>query len=646
MKPAILLLALAALPLAADEFSRWTWRVPSPPSILFRKVIFAEDQFVAVGDVGAIMTSTNGTRWFVEESPATNRLQNIIFSGQYVASGDGGTVVVSPEARNWQLASFPGNNSIAALDHGNGIYVALDHQGNFFHSPNALAWSPVSTAARTGGTDMVFGGSLFVAVGPLGMILTSTNGLDWVERESGTTGALFSVAYGDERYVAVGAEPGGTGLILTSTDAMQWQLQLVDQSLEDVTFGDGGFVIVGGNFGGDGVSLTSGDGLYFESAPEGNGLNSRVHGVACGNGVCVAVGVGVYVSEDGGLTWTNVNTGPLEPMYSFARLKDTVVGVGANGTILTTTNGVDWADQQVRPDATWLGLAAGERGFVAVGNKAALAFSPDGHSWTSLEGIIAGHFRRVAYGGGVYVAVAGDSPSPAYGFFLTSTNGLDWEERRPFGQTYFNNSIAYGAGRFVAGGYDGRIYVSTDGTSWSPRQTGVNGSPYPVTFLGGHFLAFTSGGSLHSLDGLDWTFHPGETPSASLVAQGNGTYVAVSQAYPDALWSSPDGIHWRREKIGVRGLQSVIYAYDSFWVGGTVLQSQSSLVPEITQFGRSGGELNFHLFGRIGRDYELQSSPNLTDWEHEADYTQSARHHPLTLPTGPDQRFYRVKLKE
>jgi hypothetical protein len=77
-----------------------------------------------------------------------------------------------------------------------------------------------------------------------------------------------------------------------------------------------------------------------------------------------------------------------------------------------------------------------------------------------------------------------------------------------------------------------------------------------------------------------------------------------------------------------------------------VLQSQTSLIPSLERVFRDNGQLNADVFGRIGRDYELESSTDLTTWGHELDYQQTQRIQPLTLPTGPDQRFYRVKLKE
>ncbi|MBI1175951.1 hypothetical protein GC207_00770 [bacterium] len=93
-------------------------------------------------------------------------------------------------------------------------------------------------------------------------------------------------------------------------------------------------------------------------------------------------------------------------------------------------------------------------------------------------------------------------------------------------------------------------------------------------------------------------------------------------------------------------LTSAAYFRDSFYVAGFILKSTSSLIPTIEDFGRKGNEVSFQMFGRIGRDYELQSSTDLKTWQHESDYNQGQRIQPLTLPTGPSQKFYRVKLKE
>jgi hypothetical protein len=643
-----LLLALTAGSLAADEFSRWTWRVPSPPSIHFRHVVFAEGQFVAVGFEGAVITSTNGTNWFLEETVTTNTLQRIMHGERYVASGNYGTVIASQDGKRWQLGNYVNHHLLLAIAYGNETYVALDASGALAHSTNALAWTPVTPPAPGGGGDMTFGNGVFVAVGIQGMIITSTNGVDWVERESGTTGSINAIAFGDGRFVAVGNEgssagTSGSGFILSSPDGSAWFLQTVEAPLRDVTFGDGRFLILTGDLGPAG-SLVSDDGLYFDGVPPGDsGLGTNKRGVACGNGVCVAVGNGVFLSDDG-LTWTNINTGPVATIRSFAQKGQTVVGVGNDGVIITTTNGVAWADQQVREDAVWREVSAGDHGFAAVGNRGALATSPDGYTWTSHENVIDGNFHAIAYGAGRHVAVAAESGSTPYGYFVISDDGVNWEPRRPFANRYINASITCGAGWFVASG-EGVNFVSQDGWSWMVRPTGMPSKIMPIKYLKGRFMGPTQGGIAVSEDGLNWEFTPCTRPDTTELAHGNGVYLATSLFKP-VLWSSIDGLNWQQETIGVGSLRSAIYAYDSFWVGGTVLQSQSSLIPSLDSVIRDSGQLNAEVFGRIGREYELQSSTNLVDWTREQDYTQSARHHPLTLPTGPDQRFYRVKLKE
>ncbi|MBI1175948.1 hypothetical protein GC207_00755 [bacterium] len=640
----------------ADEFSRWTWRVPSPPAILWEKVAFADGQFIAVGDLGSIMTSTNGREWFLENTVTTNRLLNVFYGDRYVASGNRGTVVASPDAHEWRLASFPNDHTLLAMAYGNDVYAAFDVYGNFYHSTNALNWETVDPPAPTTGADMAFGGDQFVMVGAAGLIMTSTNGLDWVQRQSNTTGDFLSVAFGAGKFVAVGSEIDGDGnansFIETSFNGIDWFFQSLntDVLVKDLTYADGRFVIVGGDgYSGGSISLNSSDGIYYNSAAGDNGFGgSDVNGVACGNGVCVAVGQGVFNSTDGGLTWTNINSGPLATIYDFAQKDGTVVGVGDDGVILTTIDGRAWVNQVVGSSAGWRSLSVGSGVFVAAGLDGALASSPDGLGWTSYANVTAGNIWSVAYGAGRFVAVAWEATGTPYGFFVTSTNGTDWEVIKPLGNVGINASIAFGAGAFVVFANNGYYYYSQDGLTWTARNTGYGHYVLPVFYCNNEFLGVEpSVGVLTSSDGLSWVQHETDISGVRHVSHGNGIYLAVGDLPGSGkMWSSADGLNWKTEKIGVTDLRSSIYAYDSFYVGGTVLQSETSLIPSLEQVTQGNGQLNATVFGRIGRDYELQSSTDLKTWQHESDYNQGQRIQPLALPTGPSQKFYRVKLKE
>jgi hypothetical protein len=652
MKAKIFLAVLGFLGLSAkaDEFSSWEWLVPKPAGIFLSKVVFDGTRFVGVGDMGIILSSTNGTNWHLGFTETTNRMFGIMAGGgRLVASGAFGTLLVSTNADYWVQPPTSFEGPINAVAYGLERYVLINGQHPFL-SFDALNWEQQEQQEHVfegGADDMAFGNDLFVAVGWRGLIATSTNGINWVKRESGTTGPIKGVAYGEGRWVAVGGE-GNSGIILTSEDAVTWFLQTTDKPLVDVAYGPFGFIATGGGFMEGGVSLNSSDGVYFSGGePGAGGLDTPPRGVACGNGVCVAVGGNgrIWVTDDG-INWVPQTTGHEHHIRSLATDGTTLVAVGFRGTILSSTNGLDFTSHSVSPNESFIRVAHTGGEFVAIGAQdGVVRTSPNGTDWTREGTGSTAALKAVAHGNDTTVIIGWDASSPPYGQFLVRVGDGPWQTVRPAENEYIYTQIAFGNGRFVAAGYDGHTWVSNDGLQWEKRPTGVAQTLVPLQFINGRFIACTRNEVGFSDDGLNWTFTPGNPPPSQQIAHGNGVYVAAGSTW-GGIQVSPDAINWTKRPMKTLSLGSVAYFQDSFYVSGFILKSASSLVPEITQFGRSGGELNFHLFGRIGREYELQSSTNLIEWAHAQDYTQSARHHPLTLPTGPDQRFYRVKLKE
>jgi hypothetical protein len=635
-------------PLRADEFSSWEWLVPKPAGNSLLAVTFDGSHFIGVGEHGVILSSTNGTNWHLAYTDTTNRLYGLtVGGGRVLAYGDYGTVLASTNREHWHPVAVT-TNTVRAVAYGNERYVLMDFGKQLFVSPDVAQWETVDLPLQDnhGAMDMAFGDGLFVAVGWRGFLATSTNGVDWVRRESGTEGPIWAVAYGDGKWVAVGGEQT-TGFILTSFDAITWFLQVTDHPLYDVTFGPFGFLAVGGPAPGSGTSLNSGDGLYFSGGePGGSGLDQRPNSVACGNGVCVAVGGGgrLWTTEDG-TNWVLQTSGPLAGGWRFATDGAKLVAAGAEGTLLVSENGLDFEDRTVDENEHFMNVIHTGTLFVAVGSYGVVRTSADGADWVREETGTNAMFKAAAHGAGRTVVVGWNATGKPYGLFAVREEHGAWQIIRPAENEFINTSIAFGHGRFVAAGYYGDLWTSEDGLTWEKFNAGVNQTIYPIKFINGRFIGFTSSAIGQSHDGLNWDFTPGNPPNTVELVYGNGVYVAAGQNQ-GGIQVSPDVINWTTRPMKTFNQSAAVYFKDSFYVAGYILKSVSSLVPEITQFERGDGELNFHLFGRIGRDYELQSSGNLTDWEHEADYTQSARHHPLTLPTGPDQRFYRVKLKE
>ena len=117
-----------------------------------------------------------------------------------------------------------------------------------------------------------------------------------------------------------------------------------------------------------------------------------------------------------------------------------------------------------------------------------------------------------------------------------------WRNPTPFADTM--ESVAFGAGRFVAVGDGGLIHVSSDGASWSAGQRPVSLTLNQVIYVNARFIAVgNSGAIVTSPDGLTWTPQiSGATNNLLAITFGNGHYIACGAAGQLAI--SADGTNW------------------------------------------------------------------------------------------------------
>lgn len=119
--------------------------------------------------------------------------------------------------------------------------------------------------------------------------------------------------------------------------------------------------------------------------------------------------------------------------------------------------------------------------------------------------------------------------------------------------------MAFGAGRFIAVGYAGKVQTSTDGVQWSSPGTipGWNGGGMRWTsYQNGLFLTVGQTQIGYSGDGLNWGTTPIAYGSWNGFAYGNGIYVAVD-ASPNGLtaYSSSGTSGWTTKANGGRYTQ-------------------------------------------------------------------------------------------
>jgi hypothetical protein len=197
--------------------------------------------------------------------------------------------------------------------------------------------------------------------------------------------------------------------------------------------------------------------------------------------------------------------------------------------------GIHWSVRESNTTG-WLQSAAwsGSR-FVAVGTYGRIMLSPDGISWDSIVAGTPLHLYDVAWSGEQFVAVGCDAAYPHY-CIVRSHDGVTWRLASFVpNMTEGLYSIAYSDSMYVAVGYGGQIFCSSDGDLWE-RQVS------PDSMLGKSLYGVTSSDERFVAVGEVWD--PATSSWNTMVA------------------TSPDGLSWEYQDLGRLGL-----LFDVTWTG-------------------------------------------------------------------------------
>ena len=209
-----------------DPLMTWTKRTSPYTVNNFYDVIFASGKFVAVGDLGAVVTSTDGVNWDRAVTPSnTSHFRAVAYNGaRFAAVGISATTTVrataaySNDGTTWTAATLPtGVGQIGALAYGAGRFVAVGETGRIYSSTDGARWtettSPVTTLLRA----VTFANGLFVIVGDSGRSLVSTDGLVWSNRSMPDNIAYTAITYYNGAWFAFNG-----AAIYSSPDASTW----------------------------------------------------------------------------------------------------------------------------------------------------------------------------------------------------------------------------------------------------------------------------------------------------------------------------------------------------------------------------------------------------------------------------------------
>jgi hypothetical protein len=242
----------------------------------------------------------------------------------------------------------------------------------------------------------------------------------------------------------------------------------------------------------DGLFLTAGENSIVGASSTGINWTSDIHSVftpASPNSILTVVGPnGSIGTSNDGVTWykqeshtsKNLNGVIQIPnlLTIFPTLPPTppgtlncIIAVGDSGTILTSVNGIGWADQNSGTDQHLNGIAYSNVSIIAVGSNGTIVKSTDRLTWTPVNSTVTANLRSIIYEPTTDTfIIVGDS-----GTILKSIDGGNtWLAKGEASLSAFDfSSVAFGNGQYVAVGPSGAIISSLDnGESWPSPQFG------------------------------------------------------------------------------------------------------------------------------------------------------------------------------
>lgn len=278
-------------------------------------------------------------------------------------------------------------------------------------------------------------------------------------------------------------------------------------------------------------------------------------------------------------SWAGQISGTTNSISNVIYANGKFVAVGANGTILTSTNGSTWVADNSGTTGSLRAITYGNGIFVAVGAGGNVLSSTDGVNWTAHGGFQGFDIYTVSFGNGIFIAAG-------YGGIIqTSTDGANWTYQESIGANLYAST--FGNGTFVLAGYLNPANGVTQGIS-VPTNDGVNlnvgfvsNITNPVIFKGlaygnGVFVGVGDGGQVGSSpDGTHWTIQASNTTQNLTAVAYFGQFVAVGQG--GVILTSPDGVTWTSVSSGTtnnfNGISSGIGTLVAVGDNGTIYQS-------------------------------------------------------------------------
>jgi photosystem II stability/assembly factor-like uncharacterized protein len=463
------------------------------PKVGFQAVAKSGNRYVAVGESGAIITSTDGVNWKAVNSGTTNALFSVAYgSGTFIAAGNN-VILKSTNGINW---------NIVKSDTSSAIWVIKD----MLYDSNNSSWIATGVNCRnSSNNNLDTCMTHYDYDNKDSLVLTAPqSGTGWTMRNLSTKGGIMSsVIKNGTTYILT--SNGGEAIISMSNDAgLNWvQFSSIPLSssvscsflqsknggslCSGISFVDNTLVFLWANYSSR---------MYKVNMDNGNPTQLQGYfptniaiGITCNGATCVSPVDAIYKNYsyiksnidlvNNRFTATEGNNiGDKQPMNSALIIDGNLWMTGTKGVVVSSpNNGNTWIGEQNPMAGNVNGIAFnGSNTFVAVANGGNILKSTDrGNTWTTIPAPSNANLYSVAYGNGTFIAVGAS-------VILSSRDGITWSSATPNGLNVDLRSVNYSNFGFTAVGASGNVWNSTtNGASWTQKTK--NGNTYGSSTL-------------------------------------------------------------------------------------------------------------------------------------------------------------------
>jgi hypothetical protein len=167
-----------------------------------RAITWGADKFVAVGDSGTILTSSDGLLWISRASGIGSSLYSITWNGsEFVSVGSGGTILVSADGVSWTSRPSLTSASLSGVAWSGAQYVAVGAFGTILTAGSQLSIG-LHITGQPAGQTVSTGGNVTFTVAAMGTVPMSYQWRKGGAALAGATNASFIIA---------NAQPADTG---------------------------------------------------------------------------------------------------------------------------------------------------------------------------------------------------------------------------------------------------------------------------------------------------------------------------------------------------------------------------------------------------------------------------------------------------